>query len=83
MKKYYENQLIGIKKNYENQFLEMKNKEEERRIQLKKERENAVFQCSARLSEEFKACINNSIKEYNIISEKWINQITKYDIENT
>ena len=82
IKNNYENQLNGIRNNYENQLLEMKNKEEERRIQLKKERENAVFQCSARLSEEFKACINNSIKEYNIISEKWINQITKDDIEN-
>ena len=27
-------------------------------------------------------CIYNSIKEYNIISEKWINQISIDDIEN-
>ena len=32
--------------------------------------------------EEFKAYINNSIKEYNIISEKWFNQISIDDIEN-
>ena len=82
MKNDYENQLIGIKRKYEEQLSEINNREQQKAIQLQKERENAISECTARLSEEFKACINNSIKEYNIISEKWINQISINDIEN-
>jgi hypothetical protein len=82
MKNGYENQLIGIKRKYEEQLSEINNREQQKAIQLRKERKNAISECTARLSEEFKACINNSIKEYNIISEKWINQISINDIEN-
>ena len=82
MKNGYENKLIGMKRKHEEQLNEINNREKQRTIQLQKERENAISECTSKLSEEFKTCINNSINEYNIISEKWINQISIDDIEN-
>jgi len=82
MENRYENKFIGMKREYEAKISEINNREQQKAIQLQKEKENAITECATRLSEEFKACINNSINEYNIISKKWINQISNDDIEN-
>lgn len=82
MENRYENKFIGMKREYEAKISEINNREQQREIQLQKEKENAISECASRLSEEFKACINNSINEYNLVSEKWINQISTDDIEN-
>ena len=82
MENRYENKFLGMKREYEAKISEINNREQQRAIQLQKERENAISECASRLSGEFKACINNSINEYYIISEKWINQITPDVIEN-
>ena len=82
MENRYENKFIGMKREYEAKISEINNREQQKAIQLQKEKENAITECATRLTEEFKACINNSINEYNIISKKWINQISNDDIEN-